>query len=192
MEVSRLMLSTAPANMMQQTNVTGSPVSSNELQGWPTISSLLERQLLQSFNMTNIDNNTLQHLYHLLMYYNLTQNISQSDFHQNPHPSPWHSLFKNLISELHNQSIQDTRSLGVQDSENTLYQMTPEVVIVLSVFYGSISLVAVIGNALVMWVVATSRMLHSVTNYFIANLALADIIIGLFSIPFQVSRLINK
>ena len=29
------------------------------------------------------------------------------------------------------------------------------------------------------------KMFQSVTNFFIANLALADVIIGLFSIPFQ-------
>lgn len=68
-----------------------------------------------------------------------------------------------------------------------LYQVPTGVVVLLSCFYGGISLAAVVGNALVMWIVATSRNMHSVTNYFIANLALADIIIGLFAIPFQVS-----
>ncbi|KAK8747883.1 hypothetical protein OTU49_016208 [Cherax quadricarinatus] len=66
-----------------------------------------------------------------------------------------------------------------------LYEVPTGIVVLLSIFYGSISLVAVVGNALVMWIVATSRKMHSVTNYFIANLALADIIIGLFAIPFQ-------
>ncbi|XP_042891201.1 substance-K receptor-like [Penaeus japonicus] len=66
-----------------------------------------------------------------------------------------------------------------------LYEVPTSLVVLLSFFYGSISLVAVVGNALVMWVVATSRKMHTVTNYFIANLALADIIIGLFAIPFQ-------
>ncbi|KAK7084132.1 Olfactory receptor [Halocaridina rubra] len=66
-----------------------------------------------------------------------------------------------------------------------LYVVPTGIVVLLSIFYGSISLVAVVGNALVMWIVATSRKMHSVTNYFIANLALADIIIGLFAIPFQ-------
>ncbi|XP_071545319.1 substance-K receptor-like isoform X2 [Panulirus ornatus] len=66
-----------------------------------------------------------------------------------------------------------------------LYQVPTGIVVLLSCFYGSISLVAVLGNALVIWIVATSRKMHSVTNYFIANLALADIIIGLFAIPFQ-------
>ncbi|ROT71291.1 putative substance-K receptor-like, partial [Penaeus vannamei] len=67
-----------------------------------------------------------------------------------------------------------------------LYEVPTSLVVLLSFFYGSISLVAVVGNALVMWVVATSKKMHTVTNYFIANLALADIIIGLFAIPFQV------
>ena len=66
-------------------------------------------------------------------------------------------------------------------------QVPTGIVVLLSIFYGVISLVAVVGNVLVMWVVVTSRMLQSVINYFIANLALADIIIGLFSIPFQVN-----
>ncbi|XP_071545461.1 substance-K receptor-like [Panulirus ornatus] len=66
-----------------------------------------------------------------------------------------------------------------------LYQVPTGIVVLLSFFYGSISLIAVVGNALVIWIVATSRKMHTVTNYFIANLALADIIIGLFAIPFQ-------
>ncbi|XP_069181051.1 substance-K receptor isoform X2 [Procambarus clarkii] len=74
---------------------------------------------------------------------------------------------------------------GANTTDTALYDVPTGIVVLLSIFYGSISLVAVIGNALVMWIVATSRKMHSVTNYFIANLALADIIIGLFAIPFQ-------
>lgn len=61
------------------------------------------------------------------------------------------------------------------------------VIVLLSVFYGTISAVAVVGNSIVIWIVATSRSMQNVTNYYIANLALADIVIGLFAIPFQVS-----
>jgi leucokinin receptor len=57
--------------------------------------------------------------------------------------------------------------------------------ILLSILYGSISLIAVIGNALVIWIVVTTRQMHTVTNFFIGNLAMADVVIGLFSIPFQ-------
>lgn len=70
---------------------------------------------------------------------------------------------------------------------STSHLVPTGMVIFLSIVYGLISLVAVIGNAIVIWIVVSCRNMHSVTNYFISNLALADIIIGLFSIPFQVS-----
>ena len=38
---------------------------------------------------------------------------------------------------------------------------------------------------MVILIVLTSRRMQTVTNYFIANLALADVVIGLFSVPFQ-------
>lgn len=75
--------------------------------------------------------------------------------------------------------------LGVDVSSGTLYQVPVGFIVLLSLFYGLISLVAVAGNFMVMWIVATSRRMQTVTNFFIANLAVADIIIGLFSIPFQ-------
>ncbi|KAF4531727.1 hypothetical protein B566_EDAN008940 [Ephemera danica] len=67
-----------------------------------------------------------------------------------------------------------------------LYDVPAAVVALLSVCYGAISVVAVIGNSLVIWIVISSRrMQRSATNCFIANLALADIAIGLFAVPFQ-------
>ncbi|CAG5040172.1 unnamed protein product [Parnassius apollo] len=71
------------------------------------------------------------------------------------------------------------------DTYDTLYDVPTGMIVLLSFLYGSISVLAVVGNFLVMWVVATSRRMQSVTNCFIANLALADIVIGLFAVPFQ-------
>lgn len=68
-----------------------------------------------------------------------------------------------------------------------LYTASTEILVLLSIVYGSISVIAVIGNSLVIWIVATTRHMHTVTNMYIANLALADVIIGVFCIPFQVS-----
>jgi hypothetical protein len=70
-----------------------------------------------------------------------------------------------------------------------LYDVPAGIIVLLSVFYGTISVLAVAGNSLVMWIVATSRRMQNVTNCFISNLALADIVIGLFAIPFQVRAL---
>lgn len=67
-----------------------------------------------------------------------------------------------------------------------LYDVPAGIIALLSIFYGTISVLAVVGNSLVMWIIATSRRMQNVTNCFISNLALADIVIGLFAIPFQV------
>lgn len=70
---------------------------------------------------------------------------------------------------------------------DTLYDVPVGIIVLLSIFYGSISVMAVVGNSLVIWIVATTRQMQTVTNLFIANLALADVTIGIFAIPFQVS-----
>lgn len=73
-----------------------------------------------------------------------------------------------------------------------LYSAPVEIIVLLSIFYGSISVLAIIGNTLVIWVVATTRQMRTVTNMYIANLAFADVIIGLFCVPFQVSLIANQ
>lgn len=58
--------------------------------------------------------------------------------------------------------------------------------IFLSLLYGMISVISVVGNCLIIYVVAKNKRMQNVTNYFISNLALADIVIGMFVTPFQV------
>ncbi|KAL5293298.1 tkr-3 family protein [Megaselia abdita] len=72
-----------------------------------------------------------------------------------------------------------------EEEYEKLYTASTEILVLLSIVYGSISVIAVIGNSLVIWIVATTRHMHTVTNMYIANLALADVIIGVFCIPFQ-------
>lgn len=60
-----------------------------------------------------------------------------------------------------------------------------EIVIVLALLYGLISLVAVLGNGLVILVVLTKNNMQTLTNIFIANLACSDVALGIFVIPFQ-------
>lgn len=55
----------------------------------------------------------------------------------------------------------------------------------LIMIYGVVTIVSVYGNALVLWVVSTTKSLQNVNNLLIANLAVSDIIIALFCIPFQ-------
>lgn len=65
------------------------------------------------------------------------------------------------------------------------FPVSNEILALLIFLYGTISLFAIIGNVLVMFVVIYKRNMHTITNVFIANLALADVAIGIFTIPFQ-------
>jgi len=67
------------------------------------------------------------------------------------------------------------------DSEHQIF-----ILAFLTLLYGTISLIAVIGNSLIIYTVIINKTLQSVTNYFICNLAVADLIIGLLVAPFQV------
>ena len=58
-------------------------------------------------------------------------------------------------------------------------------VIILSILYGSISVITVLGNFLVILVIIKNKHMQTVTNFFIANLSVGDVMIGIFSIPFQ-------
>ncbi|XP_003707618.1 prolactin-releasing peptide receptor [Megachile rotundata] len=51
-------------------------------------------------------------------------------------------------------------------------------------FYGNIFVVGVFGNALVCFVVARNRRMQTVTNLFITNLALSDVLLCALAVPF--------
>jgi len=50
-----------------------------------------------------------------------------------------------------------------------IFELPQNLLILLSVLYGTISLLAVIGNTLVIWIVKTTRQMHTVTNFFIGE-----------------------
>ena len=75
----------------------------------------------------------------------------------------------------------------VADSEEEIdiYEIPNSIVIILSMLYGIIILTALFGNALVIYVVIASPRMRTVTNFYIANLAFADVTIAMFATPFQ-------
>lgn len=72
-----------------------------------------------------------------------------------------------------------------EDETVLLYEVPTSIVVILSIFYGLISLTALVGNILVIYVIVVSRKMRTVTNLYIANMAFADVIIAMFAIPFQ-------
>ena len=69
--------------------------------------------------------------------------------------------------------------------EINIYKVPPSLIVILSIFYAFIILVALLGNILVIYVVIVSPRMRTVTNFYIANLAFADVSIAMFAIPFQ-------
>ncbi|KAH9507548.1 hypothetical protein Btru_051427 [Bulinus truncatus] len=88
----------------------------------------------------------------------------------------------NAVAELY---VNDTAINSTLSLMGNPYDVPTGLIVLLAFLYGSISLLAVIGNGLVILVIVKNRRMHTVTNIFIANLAVSDVIIGLFSIPFQ-------
>ncbi|XP_035217876.1 tachykinin-like peptides receptor 99D [Stegodyphus dumicola] len=112
--------------------------------------------------------------------------ISVTDVNLGTENSPV-SSFPNLNSSILSTIDYSITNGSVHRHEEfiEIFEVPVGIVAFLSVCYGAVSLVAVIGNACVLWVVASRRRMRTVTNYFISNLALADIVIGLFAVPFQ-------
>ncbi|XP_055532320.1 substance-K receptor-like [Wyeomyia smithii] len=84
-----------------------------------------------------------------------------------------------------NNNTLNTSDVQIVKEQDALYDVPVGLIVLLSVFYGTISILAVIGNSLVIWIVVTTKQMQTITNMFIANLALADVTIGMFAIPFQ-------
>ena len=65
------------------------------------------------------------------------------------------------------------------------YLFVSGVILLMFFLYGIISFLSVYGNTLVIWLISTMKTMQTANNIFIANLALSDITIAIFCIPFQ-------
>lgn len=81
---------------------------------------------------------------------------------------------------LNSQLLPEGNCEDVYVSENGMaYQVT------VYCMYISIFVLALLGNGVVCYIVQSSPRMRTVTNYFIANLAIGDILMSLFCVPFS-------
>ena len=94
-------------------------------------------------------------------------------------------MFNNMNST--NYHFDETSMMNKTSEEDSIdiYEIPNSLVIVLSILYGAIILTALLGNSLVIYVVIVSPRMRTVTNFYIANLAFADVTIAMFAFPFQ-------
>ncbi|CAJ0932958.1 unnamed protein product, partial [Mesorhabditis belari] len=72
-----------------------------------------------------------------------------------------------------------------EEDDEGFYTLSTYELIIWSILYSTIAILAVFGNLLVIFVTVGRLRTHSVTTYFIINLALADLLTGVFAIPFK-------
>ncbi|KAM4611640.1 LOW QUALITY PROTEIN: neuropeptide Y receptor Y2, like [Polymixia lowei] len=75
--------------------------------------------------------------------------------------------------------IEGSNILGIDDSTKLL-----GVQVVLILAYSTIIVLGVLGNSLVIYVIYRFKTLRTVTNFFIANLAVADLLVNTLCLPF--------
>lgn len=111
----------------------------------------------------------------------------------NPYPSST-SFFTSFSAVTPSSSILPGELSSTNNGSTSAADLTKSLipakyqVILLSFAYGIISLLAVLGNSCIIYIILRNRRMHSVTNYFICNLALADCLVACFAIPFQVGH----
>ncbi len=65
---------------------------------------------------------------------------------------------------------------------------TTDHIILASIFVTLLMIVIVVGNALVIWAIALDRNLRALQNWFIASLAVSDLLVGLLIMPFSLAN----
>lgn len=99
-----------------------------------------------------------------------------------------HLLQQFNTSSLNNDElIRLLESIGVVNVTNATSEyltVMPTAKIFFYALYILIFITGILGNALVCYVVITNRSMQTVTNLFILNLALSDILLCTFSVPF--------
>lgn len=88
------------------------------------------------------------------------------------------TVMRGLNSSKHNIN----ESLPDDCNQSTFFNI--EFRITLHVMYWTIFLIAILGNGMVCFIVCQSSRMQTVTNYFIANLAISDMCMAFLCIPF--------
>ena len=89
--------------------------------------------------------------------------------------------------------ITDTQSYRLNMPPNsTELETTNEALVAESLFFGLLSLVILAGNTLVCTAIYKNRKLRTKTNYYLVSLAVADIMVGVFSVPYWIYFRLGK
>ncbi|KAI5714483.1 hypothetical protein M8J77_000517 [Diaphorina citri] len=86
---------------------------------------------------------------------------------------------KNLVSD-----VPDMYNTSISSNDTIPIIRETSIQILFSLIYATIFVLGVFGNVLVCYVVFHNKNMHTVTNFFITNLALSDILLCILAVPF--------
>lgn len=109
----------------------------------------------------------------------LTDNVSLSEFQHNIFE--WQRMHPGNGSGNYSDDDNGTLLASVCEAEKFPYAFQATVYFT----YILIFVLALLGNGMVCYIVQSSPRMRTVTNYFIANLAIGDILMSLFCVPFS-------
>lgn len=105
----------------------------------------------------------------------------EPSFHHHHHNHHHHHDFHNGTSPLSRLPS----PAAISDDEEDIVEETPlSVQIIIALMYVTISLAAIGGNGIVIYIVLAYQRMRTVTNLFIVNLAVGDILMACLCIPF--------
>jgi cholecystokinin-like receptor len=93
-------------------------------------------------------------------------------------------LITNFTEINSNTTIETNETIGVLISNEQIFTLILP--------YSIIFLLAIIGNALVIITLSANRRMRSVTNIFLLNLAVSDLLLGVFCMPFTLVGVLLK
>jgi cholecystokinin-like receptor len=93
-------------------------------------------------------------------------------------------LITNFTEINSNTTIETNETIGVLISNEQIFTLILP--------YSIIFLLTIIGNALVIITLSANRRMRSVTNIFLLNLAVSDLLLGVFCMPFTLVGVLLK
>lgn len=96
-----------------------------------------------------------------------------------------HTFFDGVVVTTTASAV-DTNDMMNHDNNTVFYPLVKQptyMIVILSIAYGTVLVLALLGNTCVLAVVVKDKRFHSATYVFIANLAVADLLVALFCNP---------
>ncbi|XP_005103692.1 probable G-protein coupled receptor 83 [Aplysia californica] len=86
----------------------------------------------------------------------------------------------------HATNSNGTALIGIDSQRDKVMPLAATVVLLAA--YSVLCVISTFGNSLVCYVIFKNKRLHTATNYFIANLAISDLLVTFVNVPFNISR----